>query len=93
MSGSDASPTPTARPRWYQFRLRTLLAALPEKSNSYARILATEAKFLQDVNNSYFYHEHLEEVNSPCYVNEFLSKAKASVRTEPLPSVMSCRRR
>jgi methyltransferase-like protein/trans-aconitate methyltransferase len=55
--------------------LETLVRAVPRQDTSYARILQSEMEFLRGVNDSYLFHEHLEETNRPCYVHEFCDRA------------------
>lgn len=57
--------------------LDELVGALPDQSGAYARILRTEGQFLQGVENSYLYHEHLEETNHPCYFHDFIARAES----------------
>ena len=40
-----------------------------------ARILKDEANDLENVRDSYFFHEHLEECNEPLYFHEFMARA------------------
>lgn len=44
----------------------------------YARILKQEAAYLEDRDDSYLFHEHLEEVNHPVYFSEFVARAVAA---------------
>ena len=57
--------------------LDELVGVLPDQSSAYTRILRTEGEFLHGVENSYLYHEHLEETNHPCYFHEFVGRAEA----------------
>src|SRR5262249_8695157 len=50
---------------------------LANPSSAYGVIVRTEAGFLQEVANSYLYHEHLEETNHPFYFWEFMREAEA----------------
>lgn len=61
---------------------RTLLDFLAEASGGenspHALLLAQETQLLRQQSDSYLYHEHLEEHNSPCYFFEFAGKLKAA---------------
>jgi methyltransferase-like protein/SAM-dependent methyltransferase len=54
------------------------LVRATEKSNPlYKGILQHEAKLLAGVSDTYFFHEHLEEVNEPLYFYQFAERAAA----------------
>ncbi len=61
---------------------RDLLAFLAETSagqnTPHALALAQETRLLGQQSDSYLYHEHLEEFNSPCYFFEFAGRVKAA---------------
>ena len=61
---------------------RTLLDFLTEASSGenspHALLLAQETQLLRQQSDSYLYHEHLEEFNSPCYFFEFTQKVRAA---------------
>ncbi len=61
---------------------RTLLDFLTEASGGenspHALLLAQETQLLRQQSDSYLYHEHLEEFNSPCYFFEFAQKVRAA---------------
>ena len=61
---------------------RELLAFLTETSagqnTPHALALAQETELLRQQSDSYLYHEHLEEFNSPCYFFEFAGRVKAA---------------
>lgn len=57
---------------------RNLLKFLQDHSKSkfeaYATLLKEEAEMLSKSDNSYLFHEHLEEVNEPLYFHEFVRR-------------------
>lgn len=61
---------------------RELLTFLTETSagqnTPHALALAQETELLRQQSDSYLYHEHLEEFNSPCYFFEFAGRVKAA---------------
>jgi SAM-dependent methyltransferase len=72
--------TPDARVRIDKARafVDFLIAGQPPESKAtYAQIIRDEAKLLCDAADSYFFHEHLEEVNEPVYFHEFMQRASA----------------
>jgi methyltransferase-like protein len=54
--------------------IATLTATDP---NAYAASLRFEQNLLRQYVDSYFFHEHLEEVNEPLYFYEFMERARA----------------
>jgi methyltransferase-like protein/SAM-dependent methyltransferase len=61
---------------------RLLLDFLTEacggEKTPHALLLAQESQLLRQQSDSYLYHEHLEEFNTPCYFAEFAKKVKAT---------------
>lgn len=57
--------------------LSDLVRVIPDQSTAYAAILRAEEEFLGGVDDTYLYHEHLEETNNPLYFHEFMSAARA----------------
>lgn len=56
--------------------LLTFMAqSAPDSSSPYSRLLANEAEGLSQAPDSYLFHEHLEEVNSPLYFHQFVERA------------------
>jgi SAM-dependent methyltransferase/methyltransferase-like protein len=59
---------------------RALLDFLAEQApqdDPYQTMLRRELRTLQAAPDSYLYHEHLEEVNTPLYFHEFVARAQA----------------
>jgi methyltransferase-like protein/SAM-dependent methyltransferase len=52
-----------------------LAGVLPNASSPYASILRKEGELLREAEETYFFHELLEEDNQPTYVHEFLTRA------------------
>lgn len=48
---------------------------IQSSSGPYKQILEQEIKTLQNVDNSYLLHDHLEAVNEPCYFHQFANAA------------------
>ncbi len=48
------------------------------EDNPYSKVIEKEIDTLKDAGNSYLIHDHLEEVNDPCYFHEFMEKAAAN---------------
>jgi SAM-dependent methyltransferase len=61
---------------------RGLLTFLSESvrgdSNAYAILLKNELDAVSRADDSYLFHEHLEEVNEPTYFHEFVERARQS---------------
>jgi len=47
----------------------------PDASSPYSRLLAGEAEGLSLAPDSYLFHEHLEDVNTPLYFHQFVKRA------------------
>jgi methyltransferase-like protein/2-polyprenyl-3-methyl-5-hydroxy-6-metoxy-1,4-benzoquinol methylase len=47
----------------------------PDATSPYSRILAREADILSHAPESYVFHEHLEDVNTPVYFHQFVERA------------------
>lgn len=45
--------------------------------NYYGAMLNSELDLLQNISNSYLFHEHLEEINQPIYFHQFAERAKS----------------
>ena len=52
------------------------IVAVPAEDNPYGLLLQKEALALRDKDDTYLYHEYLEEVNDPVYFHEFLAAAR-----------------
>jgi methyltransferase-like protein/cyclopropane fatty-acyl-phospholipid synthase-like methyltransferase len=57
--------------------LEFLVRAAPHPDGTYVRLLKEEADVLRPEADSYVFHEHLEDVNLPCYFHEFMDRATA----------------
>ncbi|MFO0959326.1 MAG: methyltransferase regulatory domain-containing protein [Isosphaeraceae bacterium] len=57
--------------------LQEIVAALPLPESAFGTIVRIEAEFLEDVSETYLYHEHLEESNNPLYFHQFMDLARA----------------
>ncbi len=55
--------------------LHFMATSTPDSSSPYSRMLANEAEGLSQAPDSYLFHEHLEEVNSPLYFHQFVDRA------------------
>jgi SAM-dependent methyltransferase len=71
---SHFSDTPT---KIHQARamLALLGEALKDSSELYGQILAQQVEETAKHNDSYLFHEHLEDVNTPAYFHEFVERA------------------
>jgi len=52
-----------------------LVQAVRGPNTVFAQIIKQEADKLAPVSDTYLFHEHLEDINSPCYVHEFAARA------------------
>jgi methyltransferase-like protein/2-polyprenyl-3-methyl-5-hydroxy-6-metoxy-1,4-benzoquinol methylase len=57
--------------------LNFLSDAVPETSTEYRSLIEAERKTLQSMNDTYLYHDHLENINTPFFLHEFVGKAQA----------------
>jgi methyltransferase-like protein/ubiquinone/menaquinone biosynthesis C-methylase UbiE len=55
-----------------------LVAATPNRDGTYHRLLKEEADLLRPAADSYLFHEHLEDANSPVYFWQFMERADAT---------------
>jgi methyltransferase-like protein/cyclopropane fatty-acyl-phospholipid synthase-like methyltransferase len=67
-------PTRVAQARAF---LDFLVKSVPNPNTLYAQMLQVEADLLRDASDSYLFHEHLEDVNSPQYFYQFAESAAA----------------
>jgi hypothetical protein len=58
--------------------LELLSAAVPTQRGPYGQLLEAELQLLRRTGDSYLFHEHLEDVNEPCYFHEFMARATAA---------------
>ncbi len=54
----------------------TQLAEITDGATPYGQLLRQEAKAMAGHEDYYILHDHLEHTNDPCYVGDFLAKAK-----------------
>lgn len=57
--------------------LKFLNDAMPDKNSTIARVFKEEKEILDNADDFYIFHEHLEETNAPCYFREFAKRAAA----------------
>lgn len=56
--------------------LLTFMAqSAPDANSPYSKLLANEAEALSLAPDSYLFHEHLEDVNTPLYFHQFMERA------------------
>lgn len=55
--------------------LQFMAKSAPDLTSPYSRLLASEAEGLSHAPDSYLFHEHLEDVNSPLYFHQFVERA------------------
>lgn len=53
-----------------------LQSAVSGQENSYAKLLSEEINLLKRVNDTYVFHEHLEDYNQPVYFHEFNAQVR-----------------
>lgn len=56
--------------------LLTFLASASEHSGPYGELLSAEVERLSRASDSYLFHEHLEQTNSPLYFHQFVERAE-----------------
>jgi methyltransferase-like protein/SAM-dependent methyltransferase len=55
--------------------LNFLSQSVPDDKSHYAGLLKDEVELIRGVSDAYLFHDHLEEVNQPCYFHEFVEHA------------------
>ena len=55
--------------------LSFMARSAPDSNSPYSRLLAGEAERLSNAPDSYLFHEHLEDVNTPLYFHQFIERA------------------
>jgi methyltransferase-like protein/SAM-dependent methyltransferase len=68
---------PPARIRQAKAWLDFLVQAVPTQDSAYGLLLKAELERLASTQESYLYHEHLEDVNEPTYFHDFVERAQA----------------
>lgn len=69
---------PAERIQQSRLLLKFLVESAATSQESYRQLLKDEADLLARCDDSYLYHEHLEDVNAPCYFHEFVDRAAAA---------------
>lgn len=57
--------------------LQFILNGIKDNQTPYAKFLESEIQILSNQHDSYLYHEHLEEHNTPLYFYDFIERARA----------------
>jgi methyltransferase-like protein/SAM-dependent methyltransferase len=70
-------PEPKVRVEQARAFLNFLIRSVGSQETAYAHLLKEEAELLASTTDSYLFHEHLEEVNQPVYLHEFMERAAA----------------
>lgn len=70
-SFSDPKKKVTEARNMLAFAAKNILA----DADPYKRMLETEISTLQGTSDNYLLHDHLEAVNDPCYLHEFMERA------------------
>lgn len=68
---------PPDRVRMSRGLLDFLAETVPTKNNAYGILLNRELELLRKCDDSYLFHEHLEEHNDPLYFYEFIERAES----------------
>lgn len=55
--------------------LKFMAKSAPKQTSPYAVTLDTESDLLESAPDSYLFHEHLEDVNTPLYFHQFVQRA------------------
>jgi SAM-dependent methyltransferase len=58
--------------------LKLLSTTVQPQRGPYDQLLEAELQLLRRTSDSYLFHEHLEEVNEPCYFHDFMVQATAA---------------
>lgn len=69
---------PLARVQQARWFLDFLMAATTPPNTPYALTLKQEADLLKKVNDTYLFHEHLEDENRPVYFHELAARARGA---------------
>jgi methyltransferase-like protein/SAM-dependent methyltransferase len=68
--------TPTEKVGQARALLDFLLESVPEHNTAYRALIQGERDLLKGLNDSYLFHDHLEEVNAQFYFHDFLRQAQ-----------------
>jgi methyltransferase-like protein/cyclopropane fatty-acyl-phospholipid synthase-like methyltransferase len=72
---SDAFSDPRTKVKEARAMLDFLIKAVPDPQGTYASVLKEERTMLEDTQDTYVFHEHLEDVNYPVYFTELVADA------------------
>jgi methyltransferase-like protein/SAM-dependent methyltransferase len=72
------TPEPAERVRQARAFLEFLVKCVRDPDSAYGMFLKEEAELLRKSADSYLFHEHLEDANSPVYFHEFMARASAA---------------
>ncbi|MBE7637861.1 methyltransferase domain-containing protein [Sneathiella sp. P13V-1] len=82
---------PAKKVREARQMLKFVADNLGSSSGAYKTLLEQEVKTLQNADDNYLLHDHLEAINEPCYFHEFMSRANEAglsyVGDSELPSM------
>ena len=68
---------PVTRVRQARNLLDFLSKSVTQKDDPYSLLLKSEVELIRRVQDSYLYHDHLEDENHPCYFHQFAERAQA----------------
>ncbi len=69
---------PVERVRRARQLVETLARSIPDAQSPYALLVQKEAAEIQNKSDTYLLHEHLDSVNEPVYVRQFLEQTTAT---------------
>lgn len=72
---ADAVDTPAQKMRVARQYLEAFSAGISDQSDPYSELIRREVQKAKNHPDFYFFHEHLEEFNTPCYLHEFAARA------------------
>ena len=72
---SDTFDDATARVGQARAFLEFLALSVPKAESTYARVLNDERAIVETSQDTYVFHEHLEDVNQPIYFHELIAQA------------------
>jgi methyltransferase-like protein/SAM-dependent methyltransferase len=68
---------PVTRVRQARNLLDFLQKSVTQKDDPYSLLLKSEVELIRKVQDSYLFHDHLEDENHPCYFHQFAERAQA----------------
>jgi len=72
-----ALPEPAERIHQARWLLDFLAQSVPSEENPFGILLKQELNLLREKEDSYLFHEHLEDINEPTYFYRFVERAEA----------------